>query len=135
MKTHERVETRVWASFRNVSSGSLHSVLAVALASLLGAQAASGAIIYDNGLPCLCVSPGSDFSLDPSGFVSLQSARGYPKRVARKSLSESRGRDAGCPAPPAQIPAGGFPAPGSSNQLALACAAGLLLGNRNPRIR
>ena len=30
-----------------------------------------------------------------------------------------RGRDAGCPAPPAQIPAGGFPAPGSSPQLAL----------------
>jgi len=29
-----------------------------------------------------------------------------------------RGRDAGCPAPPAQIPAGGFPAPGSSSSLA-----------------
>ena len=35
----------------------------------------------------------------------------------------SRGRDAGFPAPPAQIPAGGFPAPGSSNQLALAYAS------------
>src|SRR5206468_9338646 len=29
-----------------------------------------------------------------------------------------RGRDAGCPAPPAQIPAGGFSAPGSSPSLA-----------------
>ncbi len=39
-----------------------------------------------------------------------------------------RGRDAGYPAPPAQIPASGFPAPGSSDQLALACASGLPLG-------
>jgi len=33
-----------------------------------------------------------------------------------------RGRDTGCPVPPSQIPAGGFPAPGSSGQLALAYA-------------
>src|SRR6266567_6047560 len=34
-----------------------------------------------------------------------------------------RGRDAGCPAPPSQIPAGGFPAPGSSEHLTHARAA------------
>jgi len=33
-----------------------------------------------------------------------------------------RGRDTGCPVPPSQIPAGDFLAPGSSDQLALACA-------------
>ena len=32
-----------------------------------------------------------------------------------------RGRDTGCPAPPSQIPACSIPAPGSSDQLALAC--------------
>ena len=41
-----------------------------------------------------------------------------------------RGRDASCPAPPSQIPAGGFPAPGSSSQLALACASRLTPGRR-----
>ena len=35
-----------------------------------------------------------------------------------------RGGDAGCPAPPSQIPAGSIPAPGSSDQLALAYASG-----------
>jgi hypothetical protein len=40
-----------------------------------------------------------------------------------------RGRDVGCPTPPSQIPAGGFPAPGSSSQLALACADGCITGH------
>ena len=35
-------------------------------------------------------------------------------------LHLSRGRNTGYPVPPSQIPAGGFPAPGSSDQLALA---------------
>jgi len=46
-----------------------------------------------------------------------------------------RGRDAGCPAPPSQIPAGSFPAPGSSEQLTLmhapvgnVCRTGLAQG-------
>ena len=41
-----------------------------------------------------------------------------------------RGRDAGCPTPPSQIPAGGIPAPGSSSQLALAFAIGIVFGGR-----
>ena len=41
---------------------------------------------------------------------------------ASRRATLCRGRDAGYPAPPAQIPAGGFPAPGSSNQLAFAYA-------------
>ncbi len=45
-------------------------------------------------------------------------------------MSESRGRDAGCPAPPAQIPAGGFPAPGSSNQLG-GCLASIVDARRD----
>src|SRR2546425_12506018 len=36
----------------------------------------------------------------------------------RPASWRNRGRDAGGPAPPAQIPAGGFPAPGSSPPLA-----------------
>jgi hypothetical protein len=40
-----------------------------------------------------------------------------------------RGRDVGCPTPPSQIPAGGFPAPGSSSQLALAYADGCVTGH------
>src|SRR5438034_8869229 len=42
---------------------------------------------------------------------------------AEVESSRDRGRDAGCPAPPAQIPAGGFPAPGSSERLTHARAA------------
>jgi hypothetical protein len=41
-----------------------------------------------------------------------------------------RDRDAGCPAPPSQIPASGIPAPGSSSQLALAYASRLAPGCR-----
>ena len=37
-----------------------------------------------------------------------------------------RGRDAGCPAPPAQIPAGGIPALGSSMHLAFAPAGSVV---------
>ncbi len=41
--------------------------------------------------------------------------RGRPDLLRFRSYSmDCRGRDAGYPAPPAQIPAGGFPAPGSS---------------------
>ena len=46
----------------------------------------------------------------------------FPKQACR-------GRDVGCPTPPSQIPAGGFPAPGSSSQLALACADGCITGH------
>jgi hypothetical protein len=35
------------------------------------------------------------------------------EKVLGKALGESRGRNAGCPAPPAQIPACGTTAPGS----------------------
>jgi len=49
--------------------------------------------------------------------------------------SNCRGRDADCPAPPSQIPAGGFPAPGSSSQLALACARGLACGSGDCELR
>ena len=45
--------------------------------------------------------------------------RGYDKRTT-SAVHPRRGRDAGCPAPPAQIPACGFPAPGSSVTLASA---------------
>ena len=41
-----------------------------------------------------------------------------------------RGRSAGCPTPPSRIPACSFPAPGSSPQLALALAWGVVLASQ-----
>ncbi len=49
--------------------------------------------------------------------VSVLGFRTYPPSH-RPALPWDRGRDAGCPAPPAQMPASGFPAPSSSPQLA-----------------
>ena len=46
----------------------------------------------------------------------------FPKQACR-------GRDVGCPTPPSQIPAGRFLEPGSSGQLALACADGCITGH------
>ena len=45
--------------------------------------------------------------------------RGYLEKTLRPQIGQKyRGRDAGCPAPPSQIPACSFLAPGSSRQLA-----------------
>jgi hypothetical protein len=47
-----------------------------------------------------------------------------PTPACRASFVTCRGRDTGCPVPPSQIPAGGIPAPGSSDQLARAWVGG-----------
>ncbi len=59
--------------------------------------------------------------------LQLAPARSPPQPNRKSKINKiqirahpCRGRGAGYPAPPAQIPAGGFPAPGSSSQLALA---------------
>ena len=44
----------------------------------------------------------------------LPDLRDFHPRLRTPSPSARRGRDADCPAPPSQIPAGGIPAPGSS---------------------
>src|SRR5438552_4206076 len=61
-------------------------------------------------------------------FLEYRALLLRPENLLRMRLTEhiwlqgDRGRDAGCPAPPSQIPAGGFPAPGSSRRLSHARA-------------
>jgi hypothetical protein len=52
----------------------MYARVVMALAIVLGSRVATAStIIYDNGVPCNCASPGSDLSLDP-GFGAWQSA-------------------------------------------------------------
>ena len=58
-------------------------------------------------------------TLGTSGWLILTRRGLAPRKKRRASLGAHRGRDARCRAPPAQIPACGIPAPGSSKLLAL----------------
>ena len=78
----------------------------------------SNAQLMDAGTYWLVVSS-SEWGVHMSGSATLT------------VLAERRGRDVSCPTPPSQIPAGGFPAPGSSSQLALAYADGWVTGHRS----
>lgn len=57
-------------------------------------------------------------TLDTGGWLALTRRGLAPRKIRQASLGTSRRRDAGYPAPPAQIPACGTPAPGSSMRLA-----------------
>ena len=63
-------------------------------------------------------------------FPSVGDGTDHRYRSSSPPRPICRGRDAGCPAPPSQIPAGGIPAPGSSSQLALAFARRIVPGHR-----
>ena len=59
-------------------------------------------------------------TLGMSGWLCLTQRGLSPHKKHQASLGARRGRDASYPAPPAQIPACGIPAPGSSEMLASA---------------
>src|SRR5207245_1412207 len=61
--------------------------------------------------------------LNPKNSQPMKTNASEPRKTSASMNHRDRGRDAGCPAPPAQIPAGGFPAPGSSERLTHARAA------------
>ena len=60
-----------------------------------------------------------------SGWLDLTQQGLAPCKKRQAALGARRGRDAGYPTPPAQIPACGFPAPGSSVRLAAAIQGAL----------
>ena len=62
----------------------------------------------------------TDATLGMSGWLDLTQRGLAPRKKRQASLGARRGRNAGYPTPPAQIPACGFSAPGSSMRLASA---------------